>query len=123
MAPPVHNWTQFWPHWLTPWVALAAVAIGAVMGRALLGWTPTLLAGVIGLATLLAWLAVAETLPWAHAETSQGANAGKAAAMWLHSTVSVGTTYRKRGVDVIDVRYEDFVADPAATLRASSTTS
>lgn len=44
-------------------------------------------------------------------------SAGKAAAMWLHSTVSVGTAYRRRGIDVIDVRYEDFVADPAATLR------
>lgn len=32
----------------------AAVAIGAVMGRAILGSTPTLLAGVIGLATLFA---------------------------------------------------------------------
>lgn len=48
-------------------------------------------------------------------------NAGKAAAMWLHSTVSVGTAYRKRGIDVIDVRYEDFVAEPAATLRRVAT--
>lgn len=43
--------------------------------------------------------------------------AGKAAAMWLHSTVSVGTTFARRGVDVLDVRYEDFVTDPVATLR------
>ena len=32
----------------------AAVALGAVMGRAVLGYTPTLLAGVIGLGTLFA---------------------------------------------------------------------
>lgn len=32
----------------------AAVAVGAVMGRSLLGYTPTLLAGVIGLTTLFA---------------------------------------------------------------------
>ncbi len=44
-------------------------------------------------------------------------HAGKAAAMWLHSTVSVGIAFRRRGVDVIDVRYEDFVADPAAALQ------
>ncbi len=44
-------------------------------------------------------------------------HAGKAAAMWLHSNVAVGTAFRRRGVDVIDVRYEDFVADPAAILR------
>ena len=42
--------------------------------------------------------------------------AGKAAAMWLHSTVSVGTAFTRRGTDVLDVRYEDFVADPAGTL-------
>lgn len=30
----------------------AAVAVGAVMGRAILGYSPTLLAGVVGLATL-----------------------------------------------------------------------
>ena len=41
--------------------------------------------------------------------------------MWLHSTVSVGTAFRRRGVDVIDVRYEDFVADPAAALRRIAT--
>ena len=32
----------------------AAIAVGAVMGRSLLGYTPTLLAGVIGLTTLFA---------------------------------------------------------------------
>lgn len=48
-------------------------------------------------------------------------HAGKAAAMWLHSTVSVGTAFRRRGVDIIDVRYEDFVVDPAATLRRVAT--
>ena len=32
----------------------AAVALGAVMGRVILGYTPTLLAGVIGLSTLFA---------------------------------------------------------------------
>jgi uncharacterized membrane protein YcaP (DUF421 family) len=32
----------------------AAIALGAVMGRAILGYTPTLLAGVIGLLTLFA---------------------------------------------------------------------
>ncbi len=32
----------------------AAVALGAVMGRVILGYTPTLLAGVIGLGTLFA---------------------------------------------------------------------
>jgi hypothetical protein len=48
-------------------------------------------------------------------------HAGKAAAMWLHSTVSVGTAFRRRGVDVIDVRYEDFVVDPAAILRRIAT--
>ncbi len=41
----------------------------------------------------------------------------KAATMWLHSTVSVGTAFTRRGVDVLDVRYEDVVADPAAALR------
>jgi uncharacterized membrane protein YcaP (DUF421 family) len=32
----------------------AAIALGAVMGRAILGYTPTLLAGLIGMATLFA---------------------------------------------------------------------
>ena len=41
-------------------------------------------------------------------------HAGKAAAMWLHSTISVGTAFSRRGAAVLDVRYEDFVADPAA---------
>jgi MFS family permease len=62
-------------------VALAAVVTGyaaTLLGpRAGLLWFGGL---VIGLATLLAWLAVAETLPWARAETRHGANAGKAAA-------------------------------------------
>lgn len=44
-------------------------------------------------------------------------HAGKAATMWLHSTVSVGTVFRRRGIEVVDVRYEDFVADPTAVLR------
>ncbi|PWN04606.1 sulfotransferase family protein [Nocardioides silvaticus] len=44
-------------------------------------------------------------------------HAGKAAAMWLHSTISVGTTFSRRGRSVLDVRYEDFVSDPAAVLR------
>jgi hypothetical protein len=45
----------------------------------------------------------------------------KAATMWLHSTVSVGTAFTRRGVDVLDVRYEDVVADPAAALRRIAT--
>lgn len=48
-------------------------------------------------------------------------HAGKAAAMWLHSTVSVGTAFRKQGVDVLDVRYEDFVTRPAAVLEKVAT--
>jgi uncharacterized membrane protein YcaP (DUF421 family) len=32
----------------------AAIALGAVMGRAVLGYTPTLAAGVLGMSTLLA---------------------------------------------------------------------
>lgn len=48
-------------------------------------------------------------------------HAGKAAAMWLHSTVSVGTVFRRRGVDVLDVRYEDLVTDPAEALRRVAT--
>ena len=32
----------------------AAIALGAVMGRAVLGYTPTLVAGVLGMSTLLA---------------------------------------------------------------------
>ncbi len=36
----------------------AAVALGAVMGRVILGYTPTLLAGVIGLSTLFALQAI-----------------------------------------------------------------
>ncbi len=50
-------------------VAIAAVVTG--YAAALLGPRAGLLwfgAAVIGMATLLAWLAVAETLPWAHAE-------------------------------------------------------
>ncbi|MDZ5621534.1 sulfotransferase [Nocardioides sp. HM23] len=46
---------------------------------------------------------------------------GKAAAMWLHSTISVDIAFRKRGVDVIDVRYEDFVTDPATILERVAT--
>ncbi len=42
---------------------------------------------------------------------------GKAAAMWLHSTISVRTTFTRRGIDVIDVRYEDLVTHPAEALR------
>jgi hypothetical protein len=48
-------------------------------------------------------------------------HAGKAAAMWLHSTVSVGTAFSRRGTAVLDVRYEDFVADAAATLQRIAT--
>lgn len=62
-------------------VALAAVITG--YAASLLGPREGLLwfgGVVIGLATLLAWLAVAETLPWARAETKHGANTGKAAA-------------------------------------------
>ncbi len=44
-------------------------------------------------------------------------HSGKAAAMWLHSTVSVGTVFTKRGVDIVEIRYEDFVADPVASLQ------
>ncbi|WP_193387943.1 MFS transporter [Caenimonas sp. SL110] len=61
-------------------VALAAVITG--YAASLLGPRAGLLwfgGAVIGLATLLAWLAVAETLPWARAETRPGANAGKTA--------------------------------------------
>jgi MFS family permease len=61
-------------------VALAAVVTGYL--AALLGPRAGLLwfgAVVIGLATLLAWLAVAETLPWAQAETRQAAAAAPAA--------------------------------------------
>jgi MFS family permease len=57
-------------------VALAAIATGYV--AAWLGPRTGLLwfgAAVIGLATLLAWLAVLETLPWAHAEEKQSATA------------------------------------------------
>lgn len=36
----------------------AMIAFGAVMGRAVLGYTPTLAAGVVGMATLLAMQAV-----------------------------------------------------------------
>ena len=36
----------------------AAIALGAVMGRAVLGYTPTLTAGVLGMATLFALQAV-----------------------------------------------------------------
>ncbi len=57
-------------------VALAAIATGYVAAwlgpRAGLLWFG---AAVIGLATLLAWLAVLETLPWAHAEVKQSATA------------------------------------------------
>jgi hypothetical protein len=42
---------------------------------------------------------------------------GKAAAMWLHSTISVGTAFTRRDIDVAEVRYEDFVADPGAVLQ------
>lgn len=62
-------------------VALAAVITG--YAAALLGPREGLLwfgGLVIGLGTLLAWLAVAETLPWAHAESRREADAGKAAA-------------------------------------------
>jgi hypothetical protein len=41
----------------------------------------------------------------------------KAAAMWLHSTISVRTAFTRRGIEVADVRYEDVVADPAAALQ------
>lgn len=61
-------------------VALAAVITG--YAATLLGAREGLLwfgGCVIGLATLLAWLAVAETLPWARAETRQAATSGPAA--------------------------------------------
>jgi len=48
-------------------------------------------------------------------------SSGKAAAMWLHSTISVGTAFTKRGTDVIGVRYEDVVANPAAILERIAT--
>ena len=38
---------------LSSWDLAAAVALGAVVGRAILGYTPTLLAGALGLVTLL----------------------------------------------------------------------
>lgn len=44
-------------------------------------------------------------------------HSGKAAAMWLHSTMSVRSVFTKRGIAVSEIRYEDFVADPAAGLR------
>jgi len=57
-------------------VALAAIATGYIAAwlgpRAGLFWFG---AAVIGLATLLAWLAVLETLPWAQAEVKQAAAA------------------------------------------------
>ncbi len=37
---------------LTPYDVVAAVGIGALMGRSILGYTPTLTAGVLGLSTL-----------------------------------------------------------------------
>ena len=55
-------------------VAIAGVLTG--YAASLLGPRAGLLwfgAAVVGLATLLAWLAVAETLPWAHAEVKQHA--------------------------------------------------
>jgi len=58
-------------------VALAAVVTG--YAASLLGPREGLLwfgAAVIGLATLLAWLAVVETLPWAHAEVKLHAASG-----------------------------------------------
>lgn len=62
-------------------VALAGVATGylaAALGpRAGLLWFG---AAVIGLATLLAWLAVAETLPWAHDEVKRHAAASGSSA-------------------------------------------
>lgn len=62
-------------------VALAAVITGyaaSILGpREGLLWFGGL---VTGLATVLAWLAIAETLPWARAETRHGANTGKTAA-------------------------------------------
>ena len=60
-------------------VALAAVVTGYAASS--LGPREGLLwfgGVVIGLATLLAWLAVAETLPWARAEAKGGANTGTA---------------------------------------------
>ena len=39
---------------LSSWDLAAAVALGAVVGRAILGYTPTLMAGALGLVTLLA---------------------------------------------------------------------
>ena len=62
-------------------VALAGVATGYL--AAALGPREGLLwfgAGVIGLATLLAWLAVAETLPWARDEVKRHAAASTTAA-------------------------------------------
>ena len=63
-------------------VALAGVLTGyaaSVLGaRAGLLWFG---AGVIGVATALAWQAITETLPWAHAETKRHAAAPPAQAM------------------------------------------
>ncbi len=39
---------------LSSWDLAAAVALGAVVGRAILGYTPTFVAGALGLVTLLA---------------------------------------------------------------------
>jgi len=74
-------------------VALAGVATGylaAALGpRAGLLWFG---AAVIGLATLLAWLAVAETLPWARDEVKRHAAASGSAATALRPRYPAGVS-------------------------------
>src|SRR5258706_114722 len=58
------------------YVGVAAAGVVTGYAAAMLGTRAGLLwfgAVVIGLATLLAWLAIAETLPWAHAEVKRHA--------------------------------------------------
>ena len=74
-------------------VAVAGVVTGyaaAVLGpRAGLLWFGAI---VIGLATLLAWLAIAETLPWAHAEVKR--HAAEASARALRPRYPIGVSER-----------------------------
>lgn len=80
-------------------VAIAGVATGyaaAGLGpRAGLLWFGT---AVIGLATLLAWMAVAETLPWAHAEVK--GHAATSAASGLRPRYPQGVSERPTTAEV-----------------------
>ena len=80
-------------------VAVAGVATG--YAASLLGPRAGLLwfgVAVIGLATLLAWLAVAETLPWSHAEMK--GHAAAATATGLHPRYPKGVSERPTTRDV-----------------------